>query len=158
MKRNRENAMKQTIALAAFTLAALAFAGDLRAQTGPLSYFSVTPCRVVDTRNPNGTNGGPALGENSQRDFQIRGNCGVPTTAKAVSINLAVTQATATSFLSAWPSGTTRPSASNINFNPSQFSLSNGAIVGLSTNTNDLSVYNRWGTVHVIIDVNGYFQ
>jgi len=150
--------MKHTFTLTAFAVLALALAGDLRAQTGPLQYFSVTPCRVVDTRNPNGTNGGPALTENSSRDFQIRGNCGVPTTAKAVSFNLAVTQATATSFLSVWPSGTTRPTASNINFNASQFSLSNGAIVGLSTNTNDLSVFNRFGTVHVIIDVNGYFQ
>jgi hypothetical protein len=150
--------MKHTFALAAFVIAVLAFAADLRAQTGPLQYFSVSPCRVVDTRNPNGLNGGPALAENSFRDFRIRGNCGVPTTAKAVSINLAVTQATATSFLTVWPSGTSQPTASNINFNPSQFSLSNGAIIGLSTNTNDLSVFNRWGTVHVIIDVNGYFQ
>jgi len=153
-----EETMKHMITAATFFILAIVFAGDLRAQSGPFQYFSVTPCRVVDTRNPNGTNGGPALAENSSRNFSIRGNCGIPTTAKAVSINLAVTQATATSFLSVWPSGTAQPAASNINFNPSQFSLSNGAIVGLSTSTNDLSVFNRWGTVHVIIDVNGYFQ
>ena len=150
--------MKHVFAIAAFVIGALALAGDLQAQTGPLQFFSVTPCRVVDTRGATGTNGGPGLFENSTRNFRIRGNCGIPTTARAVSINLAVTQATATSFLSVWPSGTTQPTASNINFNPSQFSLSNGAIVGVSTATNDLSVFNRWGSVHVIIDVNGYFQ
>lgn len=150
--------MKHVFAIASFVIIALALAGDLHAQTGPLQFYSVTPCRVVDTRNPIGTNGGPALTENSSRDFRIRGNCGIPTTARAVSFNLAVTQPSATSFLSVWPSGTPQPAASNINFNPSQFALSNGAIVGLSGNTNDLSVYNRWGSVHVIIDVNGYFQ
>jgi hypothetical protein len=150
--------MKKTFLTAAFFVLCVTVAHDLRAQTGPLQYFSVTPCRVVDTRNANGTNGGPILTENSSRDFRIRGNCGIPTTAKAVVMNIAVTQASTTSFLSAWPSGTAQPSASIINFNASQPALSNGAIVGLSTNTNDLSVFNRWGTVHVIIDVNGYFQ
>ncbi|HJQ37007.1 MAG TPA: hypothetical protein VKB93_07705 [Thermoanaerobaculia bacterium] len=129
-----------------------------KAQNGPYQFHAMTPCRVVDTRNAPDTNGGPIMTEDSTRDFRIRGNCGIPSTAKAVSMNLAVTQATATSFLSVWPSGVARPNAANINFNPSQPALSNGAIVALSTNTNDLSVYNRWGSVHVIIDVTGYFQ
>lgn len=150
--------MKRTLINAALVFAAAILCADLHAQTGPLQYFPLTPCRVVDTRNPVGTNGGPAMTENSQRDFRFRGTCGIPTTAKAVSINVAITQASATSFLTAWPSGSARPTASILNFDPSQFALSNGAIVGLSTNTNDLSVFNRWGTVHVIIDVNGYFQ
>jgi len=150
--------MKQTFLTAAFFVLCATFAQDLRAQSGPFQYFSVTPCRVVDTRNANGTNGGPIMTENTSRDFRIRGNCGIPTTAKAVVMNIAVTQATTNSFLTAWPSGTARPSSSVINFNASQPALSNGAIVGLSTATNDLSVFNRWGNVHVIIDVNGYFQ
>ena len=73
--------MKKTFVTAAFFVLCITVAHDLRAQTGPLQYFAVTPCRVVDTRNANGTNGGPILTENSQRDFRIRGNCGIPTTA-----------------------------------------------------------------------------
>jgi len=127
------------------------------AQTA-LSYFALTPCRVVDTRNPNGVNGGPVFNTGTQRDFAIRGNCGVPATAKAVTINVTVTQATQPSFLTLWPSGLTRPVVSTINFTPSDPALANGATVGLSTNAQDLSVFNSDGNVHVILDVTGYYQ
>ena len=151
--------MRNTVATTLFLIVAAMVTMPVHAQSGPYQYNSVPPCRVVDTRNAIGTNGGPILTENTQRDFRIRGNCGVPSTAKAVSINLAVTQATATSWIALWPSNQARPADfSSINFNGSQPALSNGAIVALSTNTNDLSVYNRWGSVHVIIDVTGYFQ
>ena len=127
------------------------------AQTA-LSYFALTPCRVVDTRNPNGVNGGPIFGVASQRDFAIRGNCGVPTTAKAVTLNVTITGATTISFLSIWPSGQARPNVSTINFRSTDPALANGATVGLSTNAQDLSVYNSDGNVHVILDVSGYYQ
>ncbi len=127
------------------------------AQTA-LSYFALTPCRVVDTRNPTGVDGGPALGDHGQRDFAMRGNCGIPTTAKAITLNVTITQATTVSFLTLWPSGQTRPVVSTINFTASDPALANGATVGLSTNAQDLSVYNSNGTVHVILDVTGYYQ
>ena len=122
------------------------------------SYFALTPCRVVDTRNPNSVNGGPSLAPNSARNFQIRGNCGVPTTAKAVTMNVTVTNATAPSFLTIWPSGQVQPYVSTINFDPTEPALANGAIVGLSTNAQDLSVYNSAGNVNLILDITGYFQ
>jgi hypothetical protein len=142
----------------AFVLAAvLSFAGAALAQTGPYSFNTVTPCRVVDTRN-GGTNGGPALGQQETRNFQIRGLCGIPMTAKAVSFNLAAVTPSAQSHLILWASGTTKPGVSAINFSAADFALANGGIVGLSTSTQDLSVFNAFGTVHVIIDVNGYYQ
>jgi len=124
-----------------------------------LSYFALTPCRAVDTRNPAGVNGGPAL-TTTTRNFQIRGNCGVPTTAKAISMNVTITGATTTtsSWLTIWPSGGTEPVVSTINFTSADSAVANGAIVGLSTNTQDLSVQNATGSVHVILDVTGYFQ
>jgi hypothetical protein len=94
----------------------------------------------------------------TQRDFQVRGNCGIPLSAKAVAINLTITGATQPSFVAIWPSGIPYPNVSTINFDPSNWALANGAIVGLSQNTNDLSVGNASGSVHVIIDVTGYFQ
>jgi hypothetical protein len=45
-----------------------------------------------------------------------------------------------------------------INFEATDPALANGVIVGLSTSAQDLSVYNNFGAVHVIIDVTGYFQ
>jgi hypothetical protein len=128
------------------------------AQSGPYQFYAVAPCRVVDTRGATSTNGGPALGQNSQRDFAIRGNCGVPTSAKAVSLNVTITAASTTSFITLWPSGSARPLVSTINFTQNDPALANGAIVGVSTASSDLSVYNSSGNVHLILDVTGYFQ
>jgi hypothetical protein len=128
--------------------------GEARAQ---FAYYPLTPCRVVDTRGTVSTNGGPAL-TTATRNFQFRGTCGIPTSAKAVSINVTVTNASAGSWLTIWPSGQAQPFVSTINFDQTSGALANGAIVGLSTNTNDLSVTNAIGGVHVIIDVNGYYQ
>ena len=138
--------------LALLTILTAVVAIPAFAQSGPYQYFPLSPCRAADTRSST------PLGSTSTRNFQIRGVCGVPTTAKAVSLNITVTAATAASFLSVWPSGTTRPIVSMINFEPSDPALANGIIVGLSTATQDLSVFNSSGSVHVIIDVTGYFQ
>ncbi len=149
---------KQVSMLILFMIAGTLSAVSAAAQTGPYQFFAVAPCRVVDTRNPTSTNGGPILGTGTQRNFAIRGNCGVPTTAKAVSLNVTVTAATSGSFLTLWPSGGTRPVVSTINFTQNDAALANGAIVGLSTSSTDLSVFNSSGNVHVILDVTGYFQ
>jgi hypothetical protein len=152
-----KNHFASLIRIASVALFVSGIAVTANAQTGPYQFFSLSPCRVVDTRNANGVNGGPVLGT-TRRDFQIRGFCGVPTTAKAVSINVTVTNATAFSWLTIWPSGQAMPTVSTINFDPNVTALANGAIVGLSTNTQDLSVTNANGIVHLIIDVTGYFQ
>lgn len=124
----------------------------LHAQTGPYSFFAITPCRAADTR------GGSPLGAGQQRNFAIRNVCGVPSTAAAVSINVTVVSATASSFLTVWPNGGARPNVSTINFTPADQALANGAIVGLGTTPSDLAVFNSSGSVHVLIDVTGYFQ
>jgi hypothetical protein len=144
--------------LVLFTLAGLLSAVSAAAQTGPFQFFAVPPCRVVDTRNPNSTNGGPIFNVGTQRNFAIRGNCAVPTSAKAVSLNVTITGATTGSFLTLWPSGGARPVVSTINFTQNDPALANGAIVGLSASASDLSVFNSDGNVHVILDVTGYFQ
>src|SRR6266568_3218803 len=108
----------------------LLLSGVAAAAHAQYSYFALTPCRVVDTRNPNSVNGGPPLGT-TPRSFQIRGNCGVPSTAKAVSMNVTVTNSTSPSYLTIWPSGQPQPVVSTINFDPTQPALANGAIIGL---------------------------
>jgi hypothetical protein len=149
--------MKRIIIQTAFLMIAAGVSTQLLAQAGPYQYYSLTPCRVIDTRNAAGTNGGPSL-TTVARDFQIRGNCGVPVGAKAVSLNVTATNASTASWLTLWPSGTAKPFVSTINFDSSVGALANGAIVALSANTNDLSVANAAGAVHVILDVTGYFQ
>lgn len=130
---------------------------------GPYQYHSLTPCRIADTRfNSGTTNGGPALHTNSARNFQIQGTCGVPVGAQAATLNLTIVTPAMTSpngFLTVWPSGSAQPTVSTINFTNSDTALANGAIVPLSANAQDMSVYfGGAGTVHLIIDVTGYFQ
>ena len=53
---------------------------------GPFQFHTLTPCRLVDTRNPNGPSGGPILASLATRSFPVQGLCGVPVGAKAVAI------------------------------------------------------------------------
>lgn len=137
-----------------------------QAQSGPFQFHAVTPCRVVDTRNPNGTNGGPILSQPGTRPriFQIQGNCGVPNGAAAVTINVTVTGQNMTGpsgggFLTLYPSSASLPNVSTIDFTNADGSLANGAIVPLANQAGDLAVWlGGIGTVHVILDVTGYFQ
>src|SRR6266508_914569 len=44
---------------------------------GPFSYYPLTPCRLADTRKPNGPSGGPILQTGQDRAFPVQGLCGV---------------------------------------------------------------------------------
>src|SRR5438270_3427483 len=98
--RNLSRLILLAIAAVLITIAA-------QAQTGPYQFYAVTPCRIVDTRNANSTNGGPVLASGATRDFAVRGNCGIPTTAKAVSLNVTAVSPSQNSFFTLFPSGTT---------------------------------------------------
>jgi hypothetical protein len=122
--------------------------------------YAVTPCRVLDTRNANGPLGGPALaGGGAQRTFIVTGTCGIPTSAKAVSINLTVTQEVAAGSLTAYAGNGVPNGTSSISFAAGR-TRANNAIVNLATDgTGSIAVENdAAGTVHFILDVNGYFQ
>jgi hypothetical protein len=150
--------MRKTINSFLLAASILTFGSTIALADGPFDYFALTPCRVVDTRNAVGTNGGPFMTA-GRRDFAVRGNCGVPTSAKAVTLNITVTGASMDSHLTLFPSNVTMPTASTINFTSADSALANGAIVGLSNvAAQDLAVFNAQGNVHVIIDVTGYFE
>lgn len=133
---------------------------------GPFRFYALTPCRVVDTRNPNGPTGGPVLNHNTSRSFPMQGQCGVPAGAKAVALNVTITQPNSNGYLTLYPSGGAQPIVSNINFVANESALANGAIVPLAAAAPDLSVFaaapfppaGQTGRVHVILDVTGYFM
>jgi streptogramin lyase len=123
-----------------------------------VGFFTLEPCRLADTRRPDGLLGGPALVAGAERVFTIIGNCAVPVTAKAVSVNLTVTAPTASGNLLLYPGGTTRPRVSTINYQPGQTRASNGIVtLGLG---GDVTVYcgQGSGTAHFVLDVTGYFE
>lgn len=127
----------------------------------PTDYFTVAPCRVVDTRNPDGPLGGPALANGGERSFDLTGLCGVPEGARAIAINVTAIQPTAGGLLSVSPGDLTFPQTSSVNFNAGQ-TRANNAQLPLSSNGDGtlrvLASMPGGGSVHVVIDVNGYFQ
>ncbi|HSD26311.1 MAG TPA: IPT/TIG domain-containing protein [Vicinamibacteria bacterium] len=118
-------------------------------------FYTITPCRVVDTRSPQS----PALAAYERRVFTVTGgDCGVPATATSVSVNVTVTGAAATGNVRLAPgNGLTESSA--INF-VAGVTRANNAVVMLATDgTGGLSATNRSsGPAHLIVDVNGYFE
>jgi hypothetical protein len=120
------------------------------------SFYTVAPCRLVDTRNPSGPLAGPAL-LTGQRTFILAGACNVPITARALSINVTVVQPAAGGDLRLFPADLPKPLTSVVNFRAGQ-TRTNNAIIGLSA-AGALSVQNDApGAVDLLIDVNGYFQ
>jgi len=126
----------------------------------PANFFTVTPCRVVDTRLPNGPFGGPALqGSGARRLFAVAGQCGTPSSATAVAVNVTVVAPSGPGNLRLGPASFAAPT-STINFSVGQ-TRANNAVVGLTgyplgglwVETNILP-----GTTHFVLDVTGYFQ
>jgi len=146
------------LAIADNTLYVAATDGKLTAlaSPAPTSFYTVQPCRVVDTRLTSGVPiGGPALTGGIVRNLHLAGQCGVSPTATAVSVNVTVTGAGAAGSLSLDAAS----NVSTLNYSPGK-TRSNNAIVALSSSGDlaALAVQNAGTTVHLIIDVNGYFQ
>jgi hypothetical protein len=149
------------VALLLFTFtggSSFAWFDDINLTQSGLYYFTVAPCRVVDTRG-GAPVGGPALVGQQTRTLPIAGNCSIPSTAKAVSVNLAVTQSTAAGNLRLFPAGQPVPTVSSINYGAGQ-TRANNAVVQLASNgAVDAFVGQPAGTtVELILDVNGYFE
>ena len=121
-------------------------------------FHTLSPCRVLDTRNPVGPYGGPALASSASRVFVIAGQCGIPATALSVSVNVTITQPTAGGDLRLFPAGSALPPTSTINYRIGQ-TRANNAVVSLGA-AGDLGIQcdQATGSVHFILDVNGYFQ
>jgi hypothetical protein len=123
-------------------------------------FTSQAPMRVLDSR-PSSQVGlfSTPWGPGTQRDLQIGNAAGVPADADAVVLNVTVTDTTGNSFLTLFPTGATRPTASNLNWTPGR-TTPNAVTVKLGTggNAGKVSIYNLTGSVNVIADVAGYYK
>ncbi len=124
----------------------------------PSQFYTVRPCRAVDTRQPAPSLGGPALVAGSTRAFGLAGACHTSPTARAIAINLTVTQPSAAGHLRLFPAGIALPIVTSLNYSAGQ-TRSNNAIVAPGAG-GAVAVYNGQGagTSHLIIDVAGYFD
>jgi hypothetical protein len=133
----------------------------------PLAFYTVTPCRISDSRLAgNGSYGGPPLVGGEIRTMTVTGSwsgggCNIPPGASAISLNVTITGPTAEGYLALFPGGDGFPGTSSINFSANQ-TRANNAVVPLSFNgLGHLSVgvgLPPGNQVNVIIDTNGYFQ
>jgi hypothetical protein len=122
-------------------------------------FFSVTPCRLLDTRNADGAAGGPFLESSGTRLMPAATRCGVPAGAKALSVNVTITGAVAAGNLVLYAGDAALPNTSTVSFAAGS-TRANNAVLGISADgTAALKIRNNsTGGVHVIVDVNGYFQ
>jgi Peptidase A4 family/Putative Ig domain/IPT/TIG domain len=132
----------------------------------PGVYVPLAPVRVCDTRagNPSHLSGaaaqcsngtaGSTLAANGTMSFSVAGNFGVPSsTVTAVVLNVTATGAKAAGYLTVYPAGANRPTASNLNYVPGE-ALPNLVEVGLGTG-GQISVFSPSAT-DVVVDLEGY--
>jgi uncharacterized repeat protein (TIGR01451 family) len=125
----------------------------------PTSFYSIAPCRVVDTRVPGAPPLDGPLMARTPRLLPIAGQCDIPATATSVSLNVTVTGPEATGNLRLYPAGLSLPSVSIVSYRPGQ-TRGGSALVALSADgkVEAYAAQAEGTTVHVIIDVTGYFE
>lgn len=122
-------------------------------------FYTLSPCRVLDTRNANGAWGGPALGASVQRTFTVAGRCGVPASAKAVVANVTVYHPTGLGSLAVFPGNAFDLGTSVLNFAAWQVVANNSTLPLATDGTGTIGIRNNaTGTSHVIMDVTGYYN
>ncbi|SCE71464.1 hypothetical protein GA0074695_0520 [Micromonospora viridifaciens] len=120
------------------------------------TYYPLEPGRIMDTRYGFPSLPQAPIGPGGEVDLQVGGRAGVPATGvSAVVLNVTVTQPTADSFVTVYPSGEARPTASSVNFAKGWLG-SNNVTVKLSGN-GKVKIYNRNGSTHVVVDVVGFY-
>lgn len=110
------------------------------------------PGRLLDTRQSS------PLAAKTTRSVLVSGSsslAGIPSTATSVVTNLTGVAPTATTFLTAYANGTSRPGTSNVVLTRGQTAASH-AVVAVGTGGR-ITVYNEAGTTDALVDVFGWF-
>ncbi|WP_251063802.1 hypothetical protein [Streptomyces sp. ISL-44] len=124
------------------------------AVSGLGTYKPITPTRLMDTRSGLGVPQAK-VGQGETVTLQVTGTAGIPATGvSAVVLNVTATDPTTSSHVSVYPNGTTRTSASNLNFTAGQ-TIPNLVVVPVVNGK--VSFYNNAGSVDLIADVAGYY-
>jgi hypothetical protein len=116
---------------------------------GGLSLHNLTPCRVLDTRNPAGS-----LPFNGAKDLNVAATaCGAPASAQSYVVNATVVPTGPLGFLTLWPQGAAQPLVSTLNAIDGAIT-SNLAIVPAANGS--ISIFGSNPT-HLVMDISGYF-
>jgi hypothetical protein len=120
------------------------------------TYHPLTPARVLDTRD--GTGGVPKrpLAAGPHLDVAVTGRGGIPATGvDAVVLNVTATGGTTPGFLTIYPSGTSPPPTSNLNWSTGR-PVANLVTVAIGTD-GMVSAFNGSGQTDVVFDVQGRY-
>lgn len=124
-----------------------------------IRFYTLAPCRLLDTREADGPLGGPGLAAAGTRSFAVGGVCGIPSGARSISTNVTVVSPEGAGFLTLYPTDQPQPLASTINFRQGQTRANNTQMPVSQDGTGSFTVFNgSLGTTHLIVDVNGYFE
>ncbi|MDP9121096.1 MAG: glycosyl hydrolase-related protein [Acidobacteriota bacterium] len=123
--------------------------------TPGLSFYTVTPCRLTDTRSDN-----TPLLSGETRTIPVTGHCGIPSTAVSIAANVTAVSPNALGNLNAYASGTLAPFTSTLNFKANTVRANNAVVeLGADGGVNiSASLAGSGSTSHVLLDVFGYFQ
>lgn len=126
--------------------------------TGSAAYTPLSPARLADTRPgleaPTGSPKG-IVAPGDTIDIQITGQGGIPETdVYAVVLNVAMANPTGFGFVTAFPTGSTRPNAANLNVQDGN--ASNSVIVPVGDD-GKVSLFTSGGG-HLVVDTFGYFE
>ncbi|MCM3878120.1 MAG: choice-of-anchor J domain-containing protein, partial [Thermoanaerobaculia bacterium] len=124
-------------------------------------FYPLTPCRLLDTRNAPGPLGAPPLAAAGAPDraFPIIGVCGIPSDARAISVNVTITSVQASGELLLYRGDGSPTTASTISFRPGVTRANNTQPQLALDGSGTFRVQNgSAGTLDFIVDVNGYYR
>jgi PKD repeat protein len=121
----------------------------------PLDFYTLGPCRVLDTRF------GSPLGSGTAKILNLEGSCEIPPGARAIAANVTVPAPPVQGNISLYPANYPASGTSTINFKQG-VTVANGTVLTLSTDgTTALAALANLApggtTVDLVIDVTGYF-
>jgi hypothetical protein len=123
--------------------------------SGPL-YTPIGPERVLDTRNGTGAPEAP-VGQGGTISLQVEGVDGVPASGvTAVVLNVTAVSPTTSGYVTVYPDGEARPTASNLNFTAGEI-IPNLVTVPVGSD-GKVDFYNFAGSVNLVADLEGYYS
>jgi hypothetical protein len=123
------------------------------------SFYTISPCRVLDTRLVGGPTGGLPIAANATLTHTVAGTCGVPASARSVFANVTALVPIATGDAKVYAVDNALPTATTISFTAGDI-RANNAIFSLSQDgVGAVKIKNAsTGDLHLAIDVAGYFE
>ncbi|MEO7132541.1 MAG: CHAP domain-containing protein [Dermatophilaceae bacterium] len=119
-----------------------------------VGYQPITPTRLVDTRVGTGAPTG-RVPAGSEIAVTVSGRAGLPATGmSAVVLNVTAVSPLGAGFLTAYPSGASRPTASNVNYVAGQ-TVANQVVAGVGSDGR-VKIFAS-NSAHVVVDVAGYY-